>query len=81
MCFISIILCMDVLTAIFSKAEDAGIFQSLSRWGVRHRLSLYADDVAMFIRPTADELEAARQLLKCFGDASGLVTNMSKSAL
>jgi hypothetical protein len=72
---------MDVLTAIFSKAEEAGLFESLTRWGVRHRVSIYADDVATFIRPSEEELNAAHQLLTCFGDASGLHTNMSKSAI
>jgi hypothetical protein len=33
------ILVMDVLTAIFSKAEELGIFESLNRWGIRHRIS------------------------------------------
>ena len=75
------ILIMDVLTAVFVKAEEAGIFESLNRWGVRHRVSIYADDVALFIRPKEEELTAARELLHCFGDASGLVTNMAKSAI
>jgi hypothetical protein len=31
--------------------------------------------------PLAEELHAAGQLLSCFGDASGLQTNLSKSAI
>jgi hypothetical protein len=71
---------MDVLMAIFKKAGDEGIFEPLNRWGIRHRLSIYADDVAMFIRP-CEELATAGQLLDCFGEASGLHTNLYKSAI
>jgi hypothetical protein len=72
---------MDVLTAIFRKAEELGIFESLNRWGIRHRISLYAYNVEMFIRPIAEELEAARQFFTCVGEASGLQTNLAKSAI
>jgi hypothetical protein len=42
---------MDVLTVIFCRAEEEGIFEPLHRWGVKHRNSIYADDVAMFVGP------------------------------
>ena len=40
---------------------------------------IYADDVAMFIKPYEFELSAAR--LDCFGEASGLRVNLNKSAI
>jgi len=40
---------------------------------------LYADDVAIFLRPAADDINLTLQLLQFFGDASGLKTNVQKS--
>ena len=45
------LLVMDVLNAMMDYAELNGVFEKLDRWGVRHRLSLYADDMAIFLRP------------------------------
>jgi hypothetical protein len=44
------------------------------------RVSIYADDVAMFIKPDPQELEAVQQILNTFGQASGLLTNLRKSS-
>jgi hypothetical protein len=71
---------MDVLAAMFRAAESAGILHSLATAGVKHRVSLYADDVVVFARPEARELYAVRAILECFGHASGLHVNFAKSA-
>ncbi|CAM0882123.1 unnamed protein product [Alopecurus aequalis] len=48
---------------------------------MRHRVSLYADDVVVvFARPVESEMVAVRALLDCFGAASGLLVNFAKSA-
>lgn len=44
-------------------------------------MSLYADDAALFIRPTAEDAASLRQILFAFGDATGLNTNIHKSEL
>ena len=46
---------------------------------IQHRISLYADDVAIFLRPAAADINLTLQLLQLFGDASGLKTNVQKS--
>ena len=46
--------------------------------GIKHRVSLYADDVAIFLAPTRSDLETATALLNCFGGASGLKNNVDK---
>lgn len=69
------ILAMDVLSSIFAKAESDGLLQPL---GIPHRVSLYADDVVAFIRPTVEEIRAATEVLSIFGEASGLRTNFAK---
>jgi len=40
---------------------------------------LYADDVTIFLRPAAADINLTLQLLQLFGDASGLKTNVQKS--
>ncbi|XP_073362838.1 uncharacterized protein [Aegilops tauschii subsp. strangulata] len=46
---------------------------------VRCRISLYADDAGIFANPDKDELHAISTILKTFGEASGLITNLSKT--
>jgi hypothetical protein len=45
------------------------------------RLSLNADDVALFIRPAQEELQITKEILDCFGKASDLQTNIQKSCV
>lgn len=45
------------------------------------RTSLYADDVAIFVNPVRDEVAALRQILRAFGDATGLHVNFLKSTI
>lgn len=46
------ILVMDVLGFLFSKAKEAGLLQKLSGRKKIHRISIYADDVPLFLHPT-----------------------------
>lgn len=46
---------------------------------VRQRLSLYADDVALFIKPVEEELLLSKDILQIFGKASSLETNLQNS--
>jgi len=75
------ILVMDVLNSLFVKAGEEGLLQPLSQRISGQRLSLYADDVALFIRPIEDELEVTKEILNAFGMASGLRTNLHKSSI
>ena len=73
------ILVMDVLNRMFIKASEGGLLQPLSRRPIQHRISLYADDVAIFLQPIAADINLSLQLLQLFGEASGLKTNVQKS--
>jgi hypothetical protein len=75
------ILVMDVRNSLFQKANDLGLLQPLIRRGKRQCVSLYADDVASFVPPTRNELGMVKELLRVFGEASGLVTNISKCSM
>ena len=75
------IIVMDVLNSLVTKAGEEGLLQPLSRRAAGQRISLYADDVALFIRPVEEELRITKGLLECFGAASGLHTNLNKSCV
>lgn len=55
------ILAMDVLSTMISKAEEQGL-SSLAEVGIKHRLSLYADDVVLFGRPRVSEIVVIRSI-------------------
>jgi hypothetical protein len=72
---------MDVLAAMFRKAEEDGILSRFGIAAIMHRVLLYADDVVVLAKPDRAELEAVRRILDCFGEASGLKVNFAKSAV
>jgi hypothetical protein len=45
-------LVMDVLHLMIERAASDGLLSALSEGGLRHRTSMYADDVVTFVRPT-----------------------------
>ena len=45
------ILVMDVLGVLFSRAEEAGLLQWLYLEKNLHKISIYADDVVLFLHP------------------------------
>jgi hypothetical protein len=71
----------DVLSAMFRVAEDVGVLSGLASIGLRRRVSLYADDVVIFAKPDAREISAVWGVLACFGAASGLKANFTKSSV
>ncbi|KAM0920400.1 hypothetical protein ACQ4PT_007548 [Festuca glaucescens] len=74
------VLVMDVLARLFSTTEHRGVLADLSAVGIKHRVSLYADDVVVFAKPEVAEVAAVRGIMECFGGASGLCVNFNKSA-
>jgi hypothetical protein len=44
-----LILVMDVLNSLFLKADELGLLQPLLRHGIVQRVSLYADNVVLFL--------------------------------
>jgi hypothetical protein len=71
---------MDALAGMFRLAEQLGVLESLRLAGIKHRISLYADDLVVFARPESRDLQAVHAILRCFGGASGLHVNLAKSA-
>jgi hypothetical protein len=75
------ILAMDPLQRLLDKATEHGLLSPIGADPVRMRTSLYADDAALFIRPTASDIRNVQLILAAFGEATGLQTNMNKSAM
>ena len=75
MLFISV---MDVLNSLYTKAGELELLQPLSRRNPGQRISLYADDVALFIRSVEEEMGLTMEILHKFGEAPGLHCNLQK---
>ena len=75
------ILVMDILNNVIEKASNVGLLQALSTRSIHHRVSLYADDVVLFLRPIAMDLHLVDDLLQLFSATSGLKTNIHKSSV
>lgn len=74
------ILAMEPLHKLFEKAEAHGFLSTLQRQR-RFRCSLYADDVALFLKPKREEMLVLRRILSAFADVSDLHTNMDKTEI
>jgi hypothetical protein len=70
---------MEPLHLLFKKAQDCGLLGQLSPACDVCRISLYADDATMFIRPAKTDLQTSDCILKIFAQASGLHVNLSKT--
>lgn len=58
-----------------------GLLNRLHKNCDNFRMSLYADDVAVFIQSGKQNLEVTKLILQMFGEASGLITNMNKTEI
>jgi hypothetical protein len=73
------VLAFDPLQHIIAKATDLNLLSKLGSKATRFRSSLYADDTAVFIKPTLKDMLNMAQILRNFGEATGLRTNLQKS--
>jgi hypothetical protein len=71
----------DVLAALFALADLRGTLKQNTYLKPSCRISLYADDVVIFVEPSAEELQSVKLLMQSFGESSGLFTNFQKSAI
>jgi hypothetical protein len=72
---------MDILHLMIEKAAEGDLLTDLATSGVRHRTSMYADDVVTFIHPTRMDLLTCAAIMDDFGVTSGLHTNLAKCSL
>jgi hypothetical protein len=58
-----------------------GLLEPLSGNSDHSRISLYVDDVVIFLHPVTSDVVTTMDILRIFGEASGLKTNMTKSSV
>ena len=75
------ILAIDPLQWLPSMATGAGILSRVSRDKTRLRVSMYADDIVIFLKPAKHEAETLKSLLHSFGEVTGLRTNVHKTSV
>ena len=73
------ILAIDPLHRLLQEATDRGILSKLRGRAARLRLSMYADDVVSFVKPTAADINNLRNILINFGEMTGFQTNIRKT--
>jgi hypothetical protein len=73
------LLAMEPLHLLCKKAQELNLLRKLSPACKTFRISLYVDDVALFLNPSEHELKVLDEILQLFAAASGLVTNMEKT--
>lgn len=69
---------MEVLNAMVRQADSRGLLTPLPGEHFNHRLSLYADDLVLFLAPKQEDFACIHAILDLFVGASGLITNMDK---
>lgn len=73
------ILAIDPLYQLMQMATGMGLLKTLGGRTPRTSISMYADDAAIFIKPTKDDVANITKLLHSFGEATGLRTNLEKT--
>jgi hypothetical protein len=69
---------MEVLNHLLHWVEQRGLLTAIPGV-VGSRVSLYANDLVLFLTPTEPDLQAIRATMTIFGLASGLFANLDKS--
>jgi hypothetical protein len=72
---------IDPLQKLLEVAIEKGYLSMLQGRAVNMRTSMYADETAIFIKPTRNDVAALADLLNKFGDATGLKANFQKSTV
>lgn len=75
------VIVMDVLNSLLIEADRRGSLSPLPGDVIKHRASVYADDLVIFARPTTTDFVCIRQILELFAGASGLQCNLDKCTI
>ena len=75
------IIAMEVFVRLVATATAENLLKPIAVPVIRHHCSLYADEVIMFTYPDVAEARAVKEILRIFGEASGLQTNLAKCSI
>lgn len=73
------VLAIDPLQRILQLSTEQGLLKPTQSRSTRIRISLYADDTAIFTNPSSSDLQTLRTILNAFGEASDLKANLDKT--
>jgi hypothetical protein len=73
------VLVMECFSALVTTVKAHGLFLPLGMSEIKHRISLYADDVVVFVSPVETDLLLIKAILDLFFRATDLVANFVKS--
>jgi hypothetical protein len=73
------ILVMEGFSTLIKLADSRGLFSPLRPSSIKQWVSLYADDVVVFLSPVSLDLTLIREILALFYYATCLATNFTKS--
>ena len=65
------VLVMEPLHRLFQRASEMQLLTPLAPSGLRTRISMFADDVMLFLKPHRTDLRACSLILDIFTTASG----------
>jgi hypothetical protein len=74
------VIAMEVTTLLLCKPSDLGMLSPIGNCSAAQRVSIYADDVVIFVKPTVQDIVTVRELLQLLGEASGLKVNYRKTS-
>ena len=73
------VIVMDSLARLIEAVSRAQVLPAIGTVPMPHRISMYADDIMLFINPSRNEMHAAITLLDLFQSVAGLWANWAKS--
>ena len=73
------ILALESLQKLLEKARSTSAMTPMQCKAARFRISLYANDSAVFVNPLKEDAEVLKEVFAAFGEASGLCKNLDKS--
>jgi hypothetical protein len=74
------ILATEPLQRLLDLATVEQLLTPINNRAAKLRMSMYADDAAIFLNPIKEDLQVVSEILDIFGKASGLVINRGKCA-
>jgi hypothetical protein len=72
------IIAIEPSQLLFRKAIESGMLTPLAPRAGKLQVSMYADDVALFVKPLRHEVAVVKEILHGFGLTSGLIINSEK---
>lgn len=60
------VIAMDVLMVLMSKAEELGVLSSIPGIYKLQHISIYVDDVVLFLKPTSADLRLVKLIVEAF---------------